>query len=360
MLATISDKKIQHDNGSGQVDYYSAGVVTANDYYPGGMQMPGRKYSSGNSSYRYSINGQEKEKELNENITSAEFWMYDSRLVRRWNVDPLQIKHPSEAPYLYTAANPILFMDPDGKDRYKYYVYIDEQTGKTVVSTIKLINKNDLKAVHNISYPHSGIVETWDWYDVNEVHYVIKHKDGSQTNKTVEEKGEWRANTSDGVILKGIGWANFVKKYKPSKEGTVPNGIVEYTSENSREGSEYNKKSLHIDAIVNIEVLMRAIETVKGAGDLTNEQSEGLVLSLAESVSHTTPGAVAWKEALDKAVEKIKEGRETVVFCNGGCGEKYRDSANAIVTTDKPATDTAANHSEMEKKLLSKKKKSNK
>ena len=51
--------------------------------------MPGRKYQQGNSNYRYSINGQEKESELNENITTAEFWEYDSRIVRRWNVDPV-------------------------------------------------------------------------------------------------------------------------------------------------------------------------------------------------------------------------------------------------------------------------------
>src|SRR5690606_8807362 len=35
--------------------YYIADVVTANDYYPGGMQMPGRVYSSG-TDYRYGFN----------------------------------------------------------------------------------------------------------------------------------------------------------------------------------------------------------------------------------------------------------------------------------------------------------------
>ena len=51
--------------------------------------MPGRKYEqTSGKSYRYSINGQEKEKELNENITTAEFWEYDSRIGRRWNIDP--------------------------------------------------------------------------------------------------------------------------------------------------------------------------------------------------------------------------------------------------------------------------------
>jgi RHS repeat-associated protein len=83
------------------------------------MTMPGRKYQATTSSkYRYSINGQEKESELNENITSAEHWMYDSRLGRRWNVDP--IFKAGESPYAVFGNNPIWNIDPDGSDTLKY------------------------------------------------------------------------------------------------------------------------------------------------------------------------------------------------------------------------------------------------
>ena len=72
------------------------------------MTMPGRKFSDG-SSYRYSINGQEKSDELNENLTTAMYWEYDSRIGRRWNVDPeLQTW---ESPYLCFNGNPILKSD---------------------------------------------------------------------------------------------------------------------------------------------------------------------------------------------------------------------------------------------------------
>ena len=74
--------------------------------------MPGRKYQQGSSSYRYSINGQEKETELNENITSAEYWEYDSRLGRRWNVDPKQ--KVWESPYACFSNNPIINIDIHG------------------------------------------------------------------------------------------------------------------------------------------------------------------------------------------------------------------------------------------------------
>ena len=117
MLVTVSDKKIPVASTSNPnvIDYYNADVMTANDMYSGGMQMPGRTYqATPPSKYRFSINGQEKESELNENITTAEFWEYDSRIVRRWNIDPL-IKI-DESPYLCFSGNPIFFSDPSGAE----------------------------------------------------------------------------------------------------------------------------------------------------------------------------------------------------------------------------------------------------
>ena len=124
---TASDKKVGVDDGTynlvtgvktnstpdGFVDYYNADVITANDYYPGGMLQPGRKYQATTSSrYRFSINGQEKESDINENITSALYWEYDSRVVRRWNRDPKSLI--SVSPYSAFLNNPIVFVDPLG------------------------------------------------------------------------------------------------------------------------------------------------------------------------------------------------------------------------------------------------------
>ena len=79
-----------NSNFDGIVEYYNANVITANDYYPFGMQMPGRKYQAGNGSYRYGFNSHEKSNEIagEGNHTTALFGEYDTRLVRRWNPDP--------------------------------------------------------------------------------------------------------------------------------------------------------------------------------------------------------------------------------------------------------------------------------
>ena len=64
--------------------------------------------SSGNSvSYRYGFNGQEKDQELGEGVTTAEFWEYDGKLGRRWNLDP--VVKPFESPYACFRNNPIYF-----------------------------------------------------------------------------------------------------------------------------------------------------------------------------------------------------------------------------------------------------------
>jgi hypothetical protein len=64
--------------------------------------------------YRFSFNGQEKDDEVSGegNTMSAEFWEYDSRLGRRWNVDPKP--SPSISVYTCFANNPILFTDVNG------------------------------------------------------------------------------------------------------------------------------------------------------------------------------------------------------------------------------------------------------
>ena len=90
-----------------------------NDYYPGGMTQPGRKFTQGNADYKYSINGQEKSDELGDGLTTAEFWQYNSRIGRRWNVDP--VLKVGESPFMAFAGNPIWFTDKLGNDTTRYY-----------------------------------------------------------------------------------------------------------------------------------------------------------------------------------------------------------------------------------------------
>ncbi len=84
-------------------------------YDPFGMLTVGRSWSVG-SEYRYGFNSQEQDDEVygNGNFNTAEFWGYDSRLGRRWNIDPQYKLVPFESPYSTNHGNPILYKDPKG------------------------------------------------------------------------------------------------------------------------------------------------------------------------------------------------------------------------------------------------------
>jgi len=108
VLVVISDKRITLCSSS-VVSGYEADVISANDYAAFGAPLEGRTYSS--PTYRYGFNGQEKDDDVagSGNTNSAEFWEYDTRLGRRWNIDP--ILKPWESPYACFANNPIYCND---------------------------------------------------------------------------------------------------------------------------------------------------------------------------------------------------------------------------------------------------------
>jgi RHS repeat-associated protein len=131
VLSTISDKKVGVSAGGVTVDYYNAEVLGQNDYYAFGSLMPGRKYSVANTNYRYGYQGFEKDNEVagEGNSYTAEFWQYESRLGRRWNVDPMAAQAQSWSPYRAFYDNPIFWTDPTGAIEFKNYdAYKDYQT----------------------------------------------------------------------------------------------------------------------------------------------------------------------------------------------------------------------------------------
>ena len=117
VMTVISDKIAPIDRTSdGLWDYFNPSLVSATDYYPFGMGMPGRLYSP--TGYRYSFNSKEKDDEMSGNGNSVDFGdrMYDPRL-GRWNkVDALQAKYPGYSPYHFGYCNPIITVDVDGKE----------------------------------------------------------------------------------------------------------------------------------------------------------------------------------------------------------------------------------------------------
>jgi RHS repeat-associated protein len=118
VLVTISDRKYGHDGGGGVIDYYNPDVVNANDYYPFGMLMPGRKFSTG-SLYRYGFNGKEKDNSIS-SLTAYDygFRIYNPAIGKFLSVDPLAKSYPWHSPYQFAGNKPIMCKDLDGLEEW--------------------------------------------------------------------------------------------------------------------------------------------------------------------------------------------------------------------------------------------------
>ena len=109
--------------------------------------------------YRYSFTGQESDNEVygEGKSLSAEFWQYDTRLGRRWNVDPVFKEY--ESPYACFAGNPVWFADKFGADT----VFEDNMARKNfleayqwILSRISSI-ENDIAAIQT-----KAVLKGWD------------------------------------------------------------------------------------------------------------------------------------------------------------------------------------------------------
>jgi RHS repeat-associated protein len=124
VTATVSDNKTYDVSGTD----YDAAVISAQQYYPFGMQMPGRQHEIGTygslGKYRFGYNGKEKDDEVKGIGNSLDFTerIYDPRVSRWFSPDILSKKQPGWSSYKGYYDNPILFVDPDGNAEYTFAV----------------------------------------------------------------------------------------------------------------------------------------------------------------------------------------------------------------------------------------------
>jgi len=104
------------------------------DYYPFGMQMPGRKYSVG-IEYRFGFNGKENDKDVSEGTQDYGMRIYDARLGRFLSVDPLTLTYPMLTPYQFASNTPIQAIDLDGLEGVK----VIDKKNKTITFVVEFV-----------------------------------------------------------------------------------------------------------------------------------------------------------------------------------------------------------------------------
>lgn len=160
-----------------KLDYYLADVDSYSDYYPFGMQLPGRHGIENSDGYRYGFQNQEKDDEIKGKGNSYDFGarMYDSRLGRWLSRDGVEAQKPNLSPYQGLRNNPIIFNDPDGNDEFLSIVI--KQKGKpTMVLRTDVVISNNVRAgaIENFGgYFKQGL------YDYRTIYTVHLDKNGN-------------------------------------------------------------------------------------------------------------------------------------------------------------------------------------
>jgi RHS repeat-associated protein len=180
----------------GAAQYYLPDVLSYSDYYPFGMQMPGR---NGGEDYRYAFNGMEQDPEVSGdgNSYTTEFRQYDPRLGRWKSLDPLMAKFPNSSPYVAFADNPIVYVDPDGGEPVK--------KGVIAISTlIWLLGSDGIDDLNSFSdhfelggsYGRYLYSDKWGWVDMKHFSSAAENTDDLlQTGHAVLLLGEFVEST---------------------------------------------------------------------------------------------------------------------------------------------------------------------
>jgi RHS repeat-associated protein len=153
VLVTVTDMKIGIENDFWTAEYYEATVVSANDYYPFGSAMAGRKYNQG--TYRYGFNGKEEDKEWgSQMIQDYGFRIYNPTIGKFLSVDPLSSSYPWYTPYQFAGNKPIVAIDLDGLEEFEV-VGLNGQQGYIIGAgpiTLETAQKIALEHPERIAY----------------------------------------------------------------------------------------------------------------------------------------------------------------------------------------------------------------
>ncbi|RAJ05425.1 RHS repeat-associated protein [Chitinophaga skermanii] len=175
-MVTITDKKVPKflsDNVT--IDYFEPNVYLAQDYYPFGMAMPGRSFKV--KDYRYGFNGKENDNDVKGGGNQQDYGMriYDPRLGRFLNVDPLRKNYPMLSSYQFASNTPIQAIDLDGAEAFFIHGTTSDSGRWTENDKAKQGVRNILKLTYN-NYYNVG----FNWKDPVHNDYGIRGEAAKQ------------------------------------------------------------------------------------------------------------------------------------------------------------------------------------
>jgi len=207
--ATVSDRKIGYTYAggappTGQVANLTADLKSVNNYYPGGMLMVGRQFSS--LDYHFGFNGVEKVNEVSgaSNHYQFKFREYDPRVGRFWSVDPLFKIYPWNSTYAFAENKVINGIDLEGKEYAENYLTEMAQAAIENPATF-IFMKPELKLQTAIQLYRNRASEVHNFITIPSSLQTVKIESKGEANKMVKayyldnKLNVYYNSTNDGV-----------------------------------------------------------------------------------------------------------------------------------------------------------------
>ena len=195
VLSSVSDRRL--GAGTTTADYFDAEIVSATDYFPFGMEMPGREMSG--TEYRFGFNGKEKDEDGewgNGTHYDYGFRIYNPGIGKFLSVDPLTGSYPELTPYQFASNSPIANIDLDGLESYwaadgSYLGKYGESTEMRIIIDNEIIdrarnalgnNKTEKLSFFKKDLPNSSTI-AYEATAENELSSLRNWAKGNRTNK---------------------------------------------------------------------------------------------------------------------------------------------------------------------------------
>lgn len=195
-------------------------------------------------------------------------------ILKSMSVDPHYFNYPGISPYVYVANNPLIFIDPDGRDVVFHSSDYDEQTGITSITSIRNTSITDSDG--NVT--------------------------GTVLTKTVTEVRKTGEGTSEV-----IGTHQTVSEFRRSKDG-------------ANELHSVSNESFTPDQLSQIEGLSGHISHVNTARDFVGQEGFGAVFPGSQSSINLGTGLTAAGFAIDVVRYGLKIGPSAPVIGGAALG----------------------------------------